>query len=210
MYCWTTTKEFVDKSSELLTESLEKYGCKEFRESVLDENLALASDWTKYYLRLNLTHADAWNRYIRLKYMLRFKGKMIEYDVDPYHTPDSKELMEAYNDIFLHSVSPDIAMERTMLADITSQFNEERRTKLAEKKTLPEKMKTHKTMAKIFNNKCGCESCNNRKRVKVVTVKQAKKIKKNIAYHAIPTSSPTTSKEWKTTYTSTLGELNQE
>eukprot|EP00112_Aurelia_sp_Birch-Aquarium-sp1_P024787 Seg7984.1 transcript_id=Seg7984.1/GoldUCD/mRNA.D3Y31 product="hypothetical protein" protein_id=Seg7984.1/GoldUCD/D3Y31 len=111
MYCWSVTGDFIVAASELLGESLEKHGGKEFREAVADKQFAPAAadvleNWTKH-VDGKLTFADVWTKYNKLKHILRFKEKTIEYDVDPYHTPESKELMEAYRDIHLHSTSGD-------------------------------------------------------------------------------------------------------
>ena len=165
---WISNQEFKAQTHKLLDEALEKYGSTEFENATVN------------------TTGDAWEKYMGLKKKLRHQKPYLEYPVDPYHVDDNLQLAIHHHSICaFNETYPQARAGRSWsfttlkFPATTRELNAEWVSKVVRVKELQQKLKLFESMSKIFLNVCGCESCNNRKRVVVKDCRKCSTCKAN-------------------------------
>ena len=153
---WISDREFKVQTHKLLDEALEKHGSTEFENATT-----------------NIT-GDAWEKYMELKRKPRYQKPHLEYPVDPYHIDDNLQLAMHHHSICeFNNTCPLARASRSWrftlrkFPAVRNELNAEWVSKVAWVKELQGKLELFESMSKVFLNICGCESCNNRKRVVV-------------------------------------------
>ena len=158
---WVSSKEFKAQTHKLLDDALEKFGSLEFENAT------------------RKTTGDAWKKYMELNKKLRYQRHYLKYAVDPYNIEDNLQFaMYHHNISAFHRIDPLTLTdyESQNLAERTWNFTREFPTvrtelnrkwlqRLKDVKGLQEKLQLFESMEKIFLNECGCESCNNKRKV---------------------------------------------
>ena len=153
---WISDQEFKAQTHKLLDEALGKHGSIEFENATTN------------------TTGDAWEKYMELKRKLRYQKPHLEYPVDPYHVDDNLQLtMHNHSICEFNDTCPLARTSRSWrfttrkFPAVRNELNVELVSKVVWVKGLQQKLELFESMSKIFLNVCGCESCNNRKRVVV-------------------------------------------
>ena len=165
---WISDQEFKAQTHKLLDEALKKHGSTEFENATAN------------------TTGDAWEKYMELKENLRYQKPYLEYPVDPYHVDDNLQLaMHHHSTCAFNDSNPQRRAERLWsfttcrFPAVRRKLNREWVSKVIRVKGLQQKLELFESMSKIFLNVCGCESCNNRKRVKVKDCRKCSTCKAN-------------------------------
>ena len=165
---WISDREFKAQTHKLLDEALEKHGSTEFENATAN------------------TTGDAWEKYMELKRKLRYQKPHLEYPADPYHIDDNLRLAMHHHSICeFNNTCPLARTSRSWrftthkFPAVRSELNAEWMSKVVWVKELQRKLELFESMSKIFLNVCGCESCNDRKRVVVRDCRKCSNCKAN-------------------------------